>query len=69
MEEKGYGGKPMVTHLFTQIEICLIEVAVIAIDQQGRAVRMEMLSFQDLLLFGTFLITLLAYIDRNNKRK
>lgn len=36
MEEKGYGGKPMVTHLFTQIEICLIEVAVIAIDQQGK---------------------------------
>ena len=32
-------------------------------------VRMEMFSFQDLLLFATFLITLLAYIDRNNKRK
>ncbi len=30
---------------------------------------MEMFSFQDLILFTTFLITLLAYIDRNNKRK
>ena len=31
---------------------------------------MEMFTFQDLVLFGTFLITLLAYIDnRNNKRK
>ena len=32
-------------------------------------VRMEMFSFQDMILFATFLITLLAYIDRNNKRK
>jgi hypothetical protein len=32
-------------------------------------VQMEMFSFQDLILFGTFLITLLAYIDRNNKPK
>lgn len=32
-------------------------------------VRMEMFSFQDLILFATFLITLLTYIDRNNKRK
>ena len=32
-------------------------------------VRMEMFSFQDLILFATFLITLLVYIDRNNKRK
>ena len=30
---------------------------------------MEMFSFQDLILFAMFLITLLAYIDRNNKRK
>jgi hypothetical protein len=30
---------------------------------------MGMFSFQDLILFGTFLITLLAYIDRNNKPK
>ncbi len=30
---------------------------------------MEMFSFQDLILFAAFLITLLAYIDRNNKRK
>ncbi len=30
---------------------------------------MKMFSFQDLILFTTFLITLLAYIDRNNKRK
>ncbi len=30
---------------------------------------MEMFSFQDILLFGTFLITLLAYIDRNYKQK
>ena len=29
---------------------------------------MGMFSFQDLILFATFLITLLAYIDRNNKR-
>ena len=31
-------------------------------------VRMEMFSFQDMILFATF-FTLLAYIDRNNKRK
>lgn len=30
---------------------------------------MEMFSFQDLILFGTFLIALLAYIDRVDKRK
>ena len=30
---------------------------------------MEMYTFQDLILFATFLITLLAYIDRINKRK
>lgn len=30
---------------------------------------MEMFSFQDLILFATFLITLLAYLDRNSKQK
>ncbi len=30
---------------------------------------MEMFTFQDLMLFETFLIALLAYIDRKNKRK
>lgn len=30
---------------------------------------MEMFSFQDLVLFATFLIALLTYIDRNNKQK
>ena len=30
---------------------------------------MEMFTFQDLMLFGTFLIALLAYIDRKNRRK
>jgi len=30
---------------------------------------MEMFSFQDLILFATFLITLLAYIDRNRKNR
>lgn len=30
---------------------------------------MEMFTFQDLTLFATFLITLLAYLDRNNKQK
>ena len=35
--------------------------------KRGEVVWMKML--QDLILFGTFLITLLAYIDRNNKRK
>lgn len=30
---------------------------------------MELFTFQDLILFATFLITLLAYIDRENKRK
>ena len=30
---------------------------------------MEMFTFQDMILFATFLITLLAYIDRNNKQK
>ena len=30
---------------------------------------MEMFSFQDLILFATFLIALLTYIDRNDKRK
>ncbi len=36
---------------------------------RGEVVRIEMFSFQDLILFATFLITLLAYIDRNNKQK
>ena len=30
---------------------------------------MEMFTFQDLILFGTLLIALLAHIDRDNKRK
>ncbi len=30
---------------------------------------MELFTFQDLLLFATFLITLLTYIDRKNKRR
>ena len=30
---------------------------------------MEMFTFQDLILLATFLIALLAYIDRNNKQK
>lgn len=30
---------------------------------------MELFIFQDLLLFATFLLTLLAYINRTNKRK
>lgn len=30
---------------------------------------MEMFSFQDLVLFATFLVALLTYIDRNDKRK
>ncbi len=30
---------------------------------------MKMFTFEDMILFATFLITLLAYIDRNNKRK
>ena len=30
---------------------------------------MEMFIFQDVILFATFLITLLAYIDRDNKPK
>ena len=37
--------------------------------ERGEVVRMEMFTFQDVILFATFLITLLAYIDRNNKRK
>ena len=28
---------------------------------------MELFTFQDIILFATFLITLLAYIDRKNK--
>ena len=30
---------------------------------------MELFTFQDLLLFATFLIALLAYITRDNKRR
>jgi len=30
---------------------------------------MKMFTFQDLILFATFIIALLTYIDRNNKRK
>jgi len=30
---------------------------------------MEMFTFSDLLLFATFLLALLTYIDRDNKRK
>lgn len=36
---------------------------------RGEVVQMKMFTFQDLILFATFLITLLAYIDRNHKRK
>ncbi len=38
-------------------------------SNRREVVRMELFTFQDLVLFATFLITLLAYIDRNNKRK
>ncbi len=34
----------------------------------GKVVRMELFTFQDLLLFATFLITLLAYIRENKRR-
>ena len=30
---------------------------------------MEMITFEDMILFATFLIALLAYIDRNNRQK
>lgn len=30
---------------------------------------MEMFTFQDLVLFGSFLVALLTYVDRINKRK
>lgn len=30
---------------------------------------MEMFTFQDLILFATFLIALLAYLDRDKKQK
>lgn len=30
---------------------------------------MEMFTFQDLILFGTFWVALLTYLDRKNKRK
>ncbi len=30
---------------------------------------MEMFTFQDLILFGTFLVALLAYLERDNRRK
>ena len=36
---------------------------------RGEVVEMKMFTFQDLILFATFLITLLAYIDSRNKRK
>jgi hypothetical protein len=36
-------------------------------QKRREVVLMELFTFQDLVLFGTFLITLLAYIDRNNK--
>lgn len=32
-------------------------------------VWMELFTFQDLILFATFLIALLTYIDRKNKQK
>ena len=37
--------------------------------KRGEVVQMKMFTFEDMILFATFLITLLAYIDRNNKRK
>ncbi len=36
--------------------------------KRGEVVRMEF-SFNDMMMFAAFLIALLAYIDRNNKRK
>lgn len=39
------------------------------VSKRREVVRMEMFSFQDLVLFATFLIALLAYIDRGDKRK
>jgi len=38
-------------------------------EKRREVVQMEMFTFQDFMLFATFLIALLAYIDRNNKRK
>lgn len=36
--------------------------------KRREVVCMGMFTFQDLILFGTFLIALLAYIDRDDKR-
>ena len=38
-------------------------------EDRREVVLMNLFTFQDLVLFATFLITLLAYIDRINKRK
>ena len=54
--------------LFTQ-RVIVYRVVASKTRDRLEVVRMEMFSFQELLLFATFLITLLAYIDRNNKRK
>ena len=49
------------------IEGCLMPIASATIRRE--VVQMELFTFQDIILFATFLITLLAYIDRKNKRK
>lgn len=38
-------------------------------EDRREVVMMNMFSFQDMILFATFLISLLAYIDRNHKQK
>ena len=55
--------------IFETIEQPCYKVAASLTCKRREVVRMEMFSFQDLILFATFLITLLAYIDRKNKRK
>ena len=38
-------------------------------SNRREVVQMELFTFQDVVLFATFVISLLAYIDKKNKRK
>ena len=59
----GHLMSPTILLYITHCKITLIFM------QQYFASITQSATFQDLILFGTFLLTLLAYLDRKNKRK
>ena len=60
----------MAESCYNQGRVTVYRVVASQTESRGEVVCMKMFTFQDLILFATFLIALLAYIeDRNTKRK